>query len=246
MTYSVSFVIPVLINNREIYRMTVSCIKDVLNSVNICAEIIVVDDGSRCTQYADMLKLCFKDKIEVVSNKTNLGFARAVNAGIRKTSDEYIVILNNDVIIDPSYFYKAISSMECNGIDIAAPNFGAISVEGDYLGESTEKQPNDKRGYSYLVGWCLIARKNVFKSIGLLPEEFGTGFFEDTLYSQYLLASNVRLAAVGSSGIRHLGHKTFMSEKINLSEAFRKNKKIFLDIMRNKMAFQNLSLPKWH
>ncbi len=73
--------------------------------------VCVVDNGSD----DESVSIMEKDFPEYVLIKLdeNLGFAKAVNIGIRETSSEYVVLLNNDVVADKNLLenlYKAIDN----------------------------------------------------------------------------------------------------------------------------------------
>ncbi len=60
-------------------------------------EVIVVDnnsvDGSQ-----QMVKKDFA-QVRLIENKTNFGFSRAVNQGIKKAKGKYILLLNSDILV---------------------------------------------------------------------------------------------------------------------------------------------------
>lgn len=70
-------------------------------------EIIVVDDASKDSS----VKLVHKrfKKAKVIRLKENGGFARAVNAGLRYSTADYIVLLNSDVSPRKNYLKPALN-----------------------------------------------------------------------------------------------------------------------------------------
>ncbi len=69
---------------------------------NLSAEIIVIDNAS-WDGSVSMLEKNFPD-VRIISNPTNLGFARANNRGIQESSGEYIVLMNPDTIVQEDTF----------------------------------------------------------------------------------------------------------------------------------------------
>ncbi|MBN1354421.1 MAG: glycosyltransferase, partial [Candidatus Omnitrophica bacterium] len=61
-------------------------------------EIIVVDNASQDGSVS-MVRREFP-QVSLLENLENLGFAKANNQGIKKASGEYVLLLNNDAIID--------------------------------------------------------------------------------------------------------------------------------------------------
>src|SRR3989338_4956373 len=65
-------------------------------------ETIIVDNNSS-DGTVDTIKKEFRE-VTVLPQKENLGFAKAVNVGIKNCSGEYIFVTNNDVVFTPDFF----------------------------------------------------------------------------------------------------------------------------------------------
>ncbi|MBM3270102.1 MAG: glycosyltransferase [Candidatus Sericytochromatia bacterium] len=91
-SYKASIVIPVW--NRVDY--TTRCLEALAESIpeDYSYEVVVVDNGS--TDGTPDLLATLGGDVQVLTNKTNLGFARACNQGARAAKGEWIVFLNND------------------------------------------------------------------------------------------------------------------------------------------------------
>ncbi|OWT33404.1 glycosyl transferase family 2 [Methanobrevibacter sp. 87.7] len=64
-------------------------------------EIIIVDNGStdKSIEYINDLSSNYPINIKLIKNTKNLGFASAINQGIKLSKSEYVYLLNNDVEI---------------------------------------------------------------------------------------------------------------------------------------------------
>lgn len=74
----------------------------VMNVTEHCqyeTEVIVVDDASSDDSVATInnLQLTVNRKIKIVRNRTNLGFGRSCNLGVKEAKGDIVVLLNNDV-----------------------------------------------------------------------------------------------------------------------------------------------------
>ncbi len=96
------------------YEMTVECISNLLQSFeNDNIRIVIVDNASS-NGSGTLLADFFKDnnKVDVLLNPKNDGFARGNNLGYRYLKEnykpEYIIVMNNDVLIEQKDFLAEI------------------------------------------------------------------------------------------------------------------------------------------
>ena len=102
------------------------CVSSVLNN-KPSAELIVIDNDSQdgSLEYLEELfpvaavsGLPNQDhdvaRIKVIRNHNNVGFATAVNQGIRTASGDHIAVLNPDSIVEPTLFKKLETVLESN------------------------------------------------------------------------------------------------------------------------------------
>ena len=219
----VSIVIPVY----NQLKMTINCLRDILNTCEVEIEIIVVDDGSQePIKYA--INKMFP-QIKVLKNEVNKGFAKTINKGIREASGNYIMLLNNDIRIkNPLWLKIMLDTMDKHNLDMTAPAGGRLDNNWNYLpGEA--KKMGEK--FSYLVGWALLLKKEVFNTIGLVPEQMGKGYWEDVLLGHRAKKAGFKADITENTGIEHLYHKTFVAEGYNLAKEYEEKRKIFLEII---------------
>ncbi len=76
---------------------TIPCIESIKRIVDVSYEIIVVDNGSTDNSLERLSRI---QGITIVKNKTNRGFTGGNNDGVRIAKGKYIVILNNDTILE--------------------------------------------------------------------------------------------------------------------------------------------------
>lgn len=88
--------VSVIIVSYNTKELTSNAVASVLSKTyGVQYELIIVDNASKDGS-PDYLKSKFKDKIFVIENDSNLGFGRANNIGIRRSSAKYIFLLNSD------------------------------------------------------------------------------------------------------------------------------------------------------
>ena len=93
-------------------------------------ELVVIDNGS--TDHTDIYLAGVQDDaavpVTVISNTTNLGFPAAINQGLKAARGEYLVLLNNDVVVTDGWLEQLIALAESRGpIGLVGPmsKFGA-------------------------------------------------------------------------------------------------------------------------
>ncbi|MGH9582308.1 MAG: glycosyltransferase family 2 protein, partial [Bryobacteraceae bacterium] len=79
-------------------------------------QVIVVDNGS-----TDATALVAREfRVDLVAFPENRGFAAAVNEGVRQARGEWLLIVNNDVILEPEWLQRLLASAEEENAPFAA------------------------------------------------------------------------------------------------------------------------------
>ena len=92
-------------------EFTQQCIAALKNHTRPAWELIVVDNGSTdgTGTYLAGVRDMSTVPVTVVSNATNLGFPAAINQGLRLARGEYLVMLNNDVVVTDGWLDQLIA-----------------------------------------------------------------------------------------------------------------------------------------
>ena len=108
-------------------------------------EVIIIDNASSDSSIDYIEKNNFNFPVVVIKNNQNLGFAPAVNQGIKKAKYEYIFSLNNDTEVKKG----SIKSL----IDLAGSDEEIFSAQAKML-QYDNKELIDDAGDEYnLLGW---------------------------------------------------------------------------------------------
>jgi GT2 family glycosyltransferase len=92
----------VIILNWNGRHLLEECLESVLSQAYPDYETIVVDNGSTDGS-ADLLRERRGERIQPILLPSNQGFAGGNNAGIRAARGEYVILLNNDTVVDPGW-----------------------------------------------------------------------------------------------------------------------------------------------
>ncbi|MFC1559865.1 glycosyltransferase family 2 protein [Candidatus Margulisiibacteriota bacterium] len=161
-------------------------LKDCLNSINTSThkaglDIILVDNASK-DDSVKMVKENFKG-VRVIENKENLGFIKASNQGLRVAAGRYSMLLNDDTIVQDGAFDKMLEYMDKHKkVGAVGPKLlnvdRSAQRQGSILGPKFWKLEHVKE-VDFLVGACLMVRKEAIEQAGILDENFL--FYNDDL-----------------------------------------------------------------
>lgn len=126
--HKVSVIIPCYNDGQYITKSITSVLKQTYPYI----EIIVVDDGSTDEATKRILRGLVDEKIKVIY-ASNQGPAAARNKGIALSTGEYILPLDADDIIAPTYIEKAVKAIEED------PTRGIIYCEAEFFGRQRGK-----------------------------------------------------------------------------------------------------------
>lgn len=104
----------IIIINWNVGELLKKCLESIFKyAKNIDCQLIIIDNNSRdgSQKLLSELKI-LNDKVEIILNKKNLGFARAVNMGLRRAQGEYILLLNPDTQIKEGTLEKSLEFMD--------------------------------------------------------------------------------------------------------------------------------------
>ncbi|MDN5346503.1 MAG: hypothetical protein PWP65_67 [Clostridia bacterium] len=230
-----SIIIPVL-NQWPYTRL---CLESIERFTPEAHEIIIVDNGSTD---ATPEKLKRRQGVRLICLGKNHGFAAAVNRGLAVARGNYLLLLNNDVVVTPRWLSNMLAGLEVK------PRAGLVGPRSNYVGgrqllpvryQNLEEMiafardfnsPDLNRWFQVemLVGFCLLFKREVLERVGYLDERFWPGNFEDNDYSLRARLAGYELWCAGDVFVHHFGSVTFRGEQIDLSAAFYQNQARYL------------------
>jgi GT2 family glycosyltransferase len=89
-----------------------NCLRSVLNQTYKDYSILIIDNGSS-DETVSIIKESYPH-LKIIQHKDNLGFAKAHNQAIHWTKSEYVLMLNQDVVLDPAYLEKTVEFLDKN------------------------------------------------------------------------------------------------------------------------------------
>ena len=200
-------------------------------------QILVVDNASSDGSLEYMEETY--PSVEVIALDQNYGFSKAVNVGIRHASTPYVILLNNDTVVEPHYVGELIRAVESSSrifsvsskmIQMYHPEL--IDSAGDLYtlvgwgvcrgaGRSVKNYTRPGLVFSACAG-AAIYRRSAFKEIGYFDEHH-FAYLEDIdigyrakIYGYqncYAPAAHVYHVGSGTSGSKYNTFKVKLSAR---------------------------------
>lgn len=215
---------------------TTACIVSVLKTTYPNFTHVVVDNGSKNDERKTLQQKFTNKRLQLLRNKKNKGFSEGNNQIIRKVDAQYVVLLNNDTVVEPEWLTELVAAAEKDK-NIAACQAKIRSLTKPTYFEYAGAAGGfiDKLGYPYCRGrvgffiekdkgqydvamdifWgsgtCLLLRVSALKNIELLPNDF---FFyhEETDLCWRLNNKGQRIVFVPKAVVYHKGGSTSKRE----------------------------------
>ena len=165
----------IIIVNYNDEKFLKDCLSSVYNETpHISLEIIFVDNNSSDNS-VELVKREFP-KVKIIRNKENLGFCKANNQGLRIFQGRYALLLNTDTIVKDRALEKMVGFMDANPkIGICGPKLlnpdGSPQHQGGLFNRRFWLSKKAIK-VGYMIGACLMARREVVDKVGGLDENF--------------------------------------------------------------------------
>jgi len=209
-----SIVIPIL-NQHE---MTQDCILAIRKYTSIDYELIIVDNGSDPPFQAPFMGYV---PITMIRNEINEGFPKAVNQGIKASSGENIILLNNDVIVTPGAFDRLAEWLETFDIigpmtnysakmqAVQAPFYGSKEALNNIAEEWAEAYEGEAIEVNWIIGFCMAFKREVYEKVGLFDESLWPCSGEEIDFCFRARKADFRIGIAGDVYVHHIGSQTF-------------------------------------
>jgi GT2 family glycosyltransferase/glycosyltransferase involved in cell wall biosynthesis len=187
----VSIVIPVYGQ----HLMTFTCLKSIAATCqDQKIEVIVIDD---CSPEPAESALQMVTGIRHIRNAENLGFLKNCNKAVASAQGEFVVLLNNDVIVTPGWLdaltntYDQRPDVGMVGAKLIYPD-GRLQEAGGILWrdgsawnwgrnqDASRPEYNYLREVDYCSGAVLLLKRSFWNELGGFDERYAPAYYEDT------------------------------------------------------------------
>lgn len=241
--------------------LTRQCLESVERFTPEPHEIILVDNGSTDGS-TDFLKgyAAQRSHVKLIINDTNTGYAHANNQALSIAEGVYVLFLNNDVIVTDGWLGRMMNHFERNPkIGMVGPVTNCVAgqqlIQDAHYGNDMESmhrfarqiaKKNSGRVSSHirLVGFCLMARKELLEIIGGFDEGYMTGNFEDDDLCIRAAVAGYDLVIAHDVFVHHFGSMTFKENSIDHTATMKTNSSYFLNKWREVVELQEGNVYK--
>ena len=186
-----SLIIPVF----DQHLLTFTCLKSIAETCNgLAIEVLIIDD---CSPQSAAEALRAVSGIKLIRNASNLGFLASCNLGATHARGEFVVILNNDLILTGDWLQKMAAVYEqfpdtgLVGAKLIYPD-GRLQEAGGIVwrdgsawnvgrGDDPGKpEYNYVREVDYCSGACLMIKRDFWNALGGFDTAYAPAYYEDT------------------------------------------------------------------
>lgn len=206
------------------------CLASIRDTAGPGVETILVDNASD-DGTSEFVRRAFPE-VRVFENRTNLGYSRAVNQGIRESRGRYVLVLNPDIRVRPDALHKLTGFMgEHADAGMAAAKLlnddGTVQdscrrfytiwtllLRRTFLGKifrnsaalrsylMSDFDHESSREVDWVIGACMMVRRKALADFGLMDERFFL-YFEDVDWCYRAWKSGWKVYYVAEAVMKH-------------------------------------------
>ena len=224
--------VAIIIINWNGYALTKACLESLRKVTYPELLTILVDNGS-VDNSGEKLKKEFPE-VELLASRENLGFTGGNNLGIQWALDQsfdYVLLLNNDTVVEPDFLQPMVSFLEENR------NYGAAQPKilyepardiiwnagGGYfkwlemtwsvgIGKTDQGQFDEEKDTPWITGCAILVSTTAIRKAGMLDDRF-FAYYEDVEWSFSLRKHGYKLKYLPQSKIYHIAGGSSKKEK---------------------------------
>lgn len=194
-------------------------------------ELVLIDDASPLEAPTRALAEAASSWVPVTyhRNARNLGFVRSLNEGLRRARGGLILSVNSDIRFTPGSIERLASAVlsapdigmagpvtnnafaaKLQSVDGCAP-LGSFS-DGEFarierFAGSAARGVGGLIAARWLMGFCIMMRRELLDGVGLLDERFGLGYLEEMDYALRCRRAGWRIVVDPGTFVFHGGLK---------------------------------------
>lgn len=207
--------IVLLVYDQLVY--TKGCIESILKNTDCPYRLLIIDNGSvkeETLRYLEDLRHSGDARISVFRIPQNIGYVRAVNYGLARTTQEYVCVISNDTIVYPGWLSEMIAAARkdpliglVNPLWMVPKRF--FGSRDKYFRKVVHKQKGKYIETDWARGFCFLVTRQVIEKIGGLDEAFVPAYFDDWDYSVRAIKAGFRCVCALGAFVWHYKNGTY-------------------------------------
>jgi GT2 family glycosyltransferase len=209
------------------------------------AEVIVVDNAS-VDGSVEAIRAAFP-KVDVIASDRNLGFGAANNLAMKRSVGRYILLLNSDAFIRPGAISSLVAYLDSHAdVGVVGPRLlnadgtlqkscypfptpgrgwienlwiSALFPNHPRLGDYRQWAHDTERDVAWVIGACMLVRREVFDRVGGFDERFFM-YSEEADWQWRIRLAGWKVAFTPSAVVVHLGGASGATDKARIHRHF--------------------------
>lgn len=198
-------------------HLSLLCLQSILEHADVPYELVIVDNNSMDATGDLLARL---EHATILRNSDNIGFVKAVNQGARQCRGDYLLLLNNDALLEPQALSSALAVFK------QEPATGAVGAmikmldgklqeagsviwnDGACLGYGRGASPlrpefRFRREVDYCSGAFLLFSREIYKELDGFDEAYAPAYYEESDFCIRLQKKGLRVIYNPDSQITH-------------------------------------------
>ena len=212
----VSIVVPA----HNAWSYTHLCLRAVLEHTESPAyEVILADDASTDDTRVATERL---QNVLVLRDRNRRGYVASCNSAVRRARGQYVVLLNNDTVVQPGWLSALVAATDRDG-DVGIVGARVLSGDGSlqeagcfvlsdgtpirrgFGGDPTDPAFAGPLDVDYVSGCCLLIRRALWNRLGGFDERFSPAYYEDVDLAFAARARRYRVRYEPDAVVLHFG-----------------------------------------
>ena len=222
--------------------ITHRCMEAVIRHTRKPYEIIIIDNASDSETKSVIKSVAREDSnIRIIRNYSNLGYPLACNQGLAAASGDYIVVMNNDVVVTPHWASRMMAAFAidpsigivgprtnyCAGVQIVPECSYDESLLDSWAEQWYLRHAGTLRPTNRLIGFLWMMKREVVEKIGGFDPLFGIGNYEDDDYCIRAQLAGYKLVIADDVFVHHYGSRSFKKQPDAYVKLLQTNKMLF-------------------
>jgi GT2 family glycosyltransferase len=213
---------------------TRGCLESIEKNTKYPYKVLVIDNGSKQETLNYLNEIKRSGKIDVIFNKDNLGWVKAVNQGLFYSDSFYVCVMNNDTIVYPGWLQQMVKGFRNDkAVGIVNPLWELPKKfkgsRDQYFKQIITKQQDEYVDTDWARGFCYLVKREVINATGGLDYDFSPAYYDDWDFSLRAIEEGYKCIRAKGAFVYHYKNVSYpevLGEK-GFNKIFKEKARIF-------------------